>query len=178
MPSKLTKHELERERLIFRYIRALEQDDEEDLALVLEAALEDPELATTLDEVDRALLEEAGLPSAVEKETVATLAELHLGSLDAGTSAPLTIGHVAARLKDRNRIPIGSENTNKLLLTLDEVIPSELTVATVESLLRKTGIVFSSAYARAFRTEAVRLSMSRSEGPARIAARSRRRPKS
>lgn len=177
MPT-LEKLELEREQLIFRYIRALDQDDDDAIASVLEAALEDPELASILDEVDCALLEEAGFPSAVDKATVAALAERHLGGLDESTPAPLTVGHVAARLKDRNRVPVGAEAINEQLLTCAELVPSILTVAVVENMLHRLGAAAYPGYVRAFRNEAVRLAMSRSQGPARIAARSRRRPKS
>ncbi|MFQ5568237.1 MAG: hypothetical protein ACE5G0_01095 [Rhodothermales bacterium] len=178
MPTNLDKRELEREQLIFRYIRALDRDDDEVIETVLEAALDDHEFAARLDEVDRALLDEAGFPSAVDKATVTALAEHHLGGLDESTLTPLTVGHVAARLKDRNRVPVGAEAINEQLLTCAELVPSILTAASAEDLLHGLGVATHSAYTRAFRNESARLAMSRSQGPARIAARSRRRPKS
>lgn len=52
---------ISRERLIYRYVQAMDQGNAEEIDAVLEAALDDPELDRMIGEIDLALQGEEGL---------------------------------------------------------------------------------------------------------------------
>jgi len=53
------KETILRERLIYRYVQAMDRGDVDGIAAVLKAALGDPELARIITEIDLAFIEEA-----------------------------------------------------------------------------------------------------------------------
>lgn len=166
----------DRERLIRRYVAALDQGDARTIEAVLDAALYDSGLDHALAEVDAAYLEEAGLPSTDDSAVVAAMARLHLGGHAAEGPPPLEVRSVAARLLSKGRIPPGCRAVNNSLLTSEVPLIDLLDQAAVVNLLATLlGTSPPTAYAEAFRREATLLRMAHSDGPMRIAARTPRR---
>lgn len=166
----------DRERLIRRYVAALDEGDTRTIEMVLDAALHDGALDHALTEVDAAYLEEAGLPAADDSAVVTALARLHLGGHTAEGPPPLEVRTVAARLLSKGRVPPGCRAINNGLLTSDAPLLDLLDKAAVEKLL--TSLLDAPpppAYTEAFRRELSLLRMAHSEGPMKIAARTPRR---
>lgn len=171
--------DIECERQLLRYVEALDRGDADVVASVLEAALGDPKLDRAVSEVDRALLEEAGLPSAVDVQTVKEVAERTLGQATAdadSSTVPVTAGDVAAQLKSTGRIPSGEEDSNERVLRKDDPIPDALTLNAAFRFLEKVGEEVSEMYARAFREAALWMRTGRSAHQVKMAAREERRP--
>ncbi len=163
----------QREKMLLRYIRALDEGDMDGVALILEAALADPELDRLLTEVDRGLAEEEGLtPLAVDAQLVRDLARKHFQSafVEDAAEPPLTVGDVAARLQADNRVPSADQAANRRLLHSAVVVPDWLTGRRIRDLANELGVTASERFWRLFRDTAIALGMGRSQSQAWLAA--------
>jgi len=163
-----------RERLIHRYIQALDQGDMEGVASVLEAAVNDPELDRLISEINLAYQEEEQLISTAADATfVRDLLRKHFVSAfvdDTPNKAPLTVGDVAARLKSDSRVPTADSEANQRLLGNAIPLPASLSVNAVKKLAADLGVKASEYFWRVFRDTAITLGMGRSHSQAQWAA--------
>jgi Zn-dependent peptidase ImmA (M78 family) len=130
-----------RTQTLFRYIRALDQGDEDAITQVLEAALRDPELDRLLGEVNLAFCEEGGLsPVGAEVELVRHLLRRHFASAfeEPETDAPLMVADVAAKLHADWRGSAGvtraDRDTARQLLSVDLPVPATLSRSRLDEL--------------------------------------------
>lgn len=190
----------EREKAIFRYVQALERGDMEGVAAVLEAASLDPELERIITEINLAYIEEEQLtPIVTDAQIVRDLLRQHLHSAfenreeeknvenlvfeeenavdDAmlPTSAsvedkPLTVGDVAKRLQESNRVPLSERDTLHKLLSSSLPLPASLSIQAVRQLATELKIKASERFLDIFRDTAIMLGIGRSQNKAQLAA--------
>jgi hypothetical protein len=163
-----------REKLIYRYVQAVDQGDLEEIAAVLEAALDDPELDRIITEIDLAYQEEEKLmPIAQEAQLVRELLHEHLPSAfvtEEVDDKPLTVGEVAARLKANRKVPVADEKTNRLLLRSSVPIPTWLNARVIQKLAEELGVTASKRFWQMFKDTAITLNMGRSHSQAQLLA--------
>jgi DNA-binding phage protein len=162
-----------REKLIYRYVTALDQGDIGEVAAVLEAALDDSELNQAIVEINMAYHEEEGLSQfAADANLVRELLRKHfLSAFEEDTDeGPLTVGEVAARLQADRRISKIDQETNHLLLRSTIPVPTWLSISNVKKLAAELGVSASERFWDTFRDVAISLSMGRSHKQARLAA--------
>lgn len=163
-----------REKLIYRYVQAMDRGDVDEIAAVLEAALDDPELDRIITEIDLAYQEEEQLtPIAQDAELVRKLLREHLPSAfetEESDDKPLTVGEVAARLKADRKVPIADEETNRLLLTSSKTIPTWLSGKAIKKLAEELGVTASKRFWQMFKDTAITLNMGRSHSQTQLLA--------
>lgn len=168
-----------RDRHLYRYVQALDRADANGLAAVLDAALDDPDLSAAIEEIHQAMMEEAETVAETPGQTVARLAEQHLGAAarrQEQQKAPLTVGDAAAHLKAQRRVPTGAEDVNNRLIQNTRSLPPGLTVPMLRRLLAEGGMELGKAHLRALRDAALELARPRSAAAYRLAAREEDRP--
>lgn len=169
-----------RDRHLYRYVQALDRADPDALANVLEAALDDPDLSTAIEEIHQAVLEEAEASIETAGQTVARLAEHHLGAAARQQNrqeASLTLGDVAAHLKAQRRVSAAATVANDRLIQNTHPLPLGLTVPMLRRLLAEQDIELDKVHLRALRDAALELSRISSATSYRLAARKENRPK-
>jgi hypothetical protein len=163
-----------REKMIHHYIQALDQGDIDGVAVVLEAALDDPELDRVIAEINLALQEEEQLtPTAVDAQLVRDLLRKHLPSafhVDERDERLLTVGDVAARLQADRRVPTADQEANRRLLGSSAPLPTWLSAQAVSRLIAELGVAASDRFLRAFRDTAIMLGMGHRHSQAQLAA--------
>lgn len=163
-----------REKLIYRYVQAMDHGDAEEITAVLEAALDDPELDRIITEIDLAYQEEEQLtPIAQDAELVRKLIREHLPSafeVEETEDKPLTVGDVAARLQVDRRVPSGDQEANHLLLGSSVPLPIWLNARAIKKLATDLGVTASERFWQAFRDTAIMLGMSRPHNQAQLLA--------
>jgi hypothetical protein len=163
-----------REKMIHRYIQALDQGDIDSVAAVLEAALDDSELDRVIAEINLALQEEEQLtPTAADAQLVRDLLRKHLPSafhMDEPDERPLTVGDVAARLQADRRVPPADQEANRRLLGSSVPLPTWLSAQAVSRLITELGVATSDRFLRAFRDTAIMLGMGHSHSQAQLGA--------
>jgi hypothetical protein len=163
-----------REKLIYRYVQAMDHGEAEEIAAVLEAALDDPELDRIITEIDLAYQEEEQLtPIAQDAELVRKLIREHLPSafeIEETEDKPLTVGDVAARLQVDRRVPSGDQEVNHLLLGSSVPLPIWLNARAIKKLATELGVTASERFWQAFRDTAIMLGMSRPHNQAQLLA--------
>jgi hypothetical protein len=174
MPRNYVDKDFERERLVHHYTRALDQGDADGIAVVLEAALDDPELDRIIEEIHLSFQEELRLPStATDVEIVRELVHKHLPSAFEEQEVEdelLTVGEIAACLQAKGRIlPIDKE-ANVRLLSSTVALPEELNVQAIKQLASELGVNASDRYWRSFRDTAIALEMGRGQIQAQLMA--------
>ena len=174
MKNQANQHNILREKLIYRYVQAMDQGDVEEIAAVLEAALDDPELDRIITEIDLAYQEEEKLiPIAQEAQLVKALIREHLPSAfqaEEVEEGPLTVGEVAARLKADRKVPVADEKANRLLLGSSISVPTWLNAKVIKKLAEELGVTASKRFWRVFKDTAITLNMGRSHSQAQLLA--------
>ncbi|MFN3650411.1 MAG: hypothetical protein ACK47B_12610 [Armatimonadota bacterium] len=176
---------LRRERLAYRYVRALDRGDLEDVEAVLEAAMDDPLLSHALSEIDLAYQDELSLvPAPADVRLVRELLRKHFNSAGSDEAEeelaeePLTVSDVAVRLQHEKRVPAGDREANRRLLGSHLVVPGFLNLEAVRQLARETGVEASERFWRLFRETAIMLGIGRSHQQSQMAAAREQRHKS
>lgn len=165
--------QVQREKMLLRYVRALDEGDMDTVAAVLAAALDDPEMDRLLTEIDHSIAEEEGLtPLATDAQLVRDLAAQHFQSAFAEDTSdrPLTVGDVAARLQADRRVPAADQAVNRRLLDSTAPVPAWLSTRRVRDLAVELGVTASDGFWRLFRDAAIALGMGRSHSQAYMAA--------
>jgi hypothetical protein len=174
MKHQVNQDDILREKLIYRYVQAMDQGDVEEIAVVLEVALDDLELDRIITEIDLAYQEEEQLiPIAQEAQLVRELLRQHLPSAfmaEEADNKPLTVGEVAARLKADGKVPPPDEETNRLLLTNSKSIPTWLSGKAIKKLAEELGVTASKHFWQMFKDTAITLNMGRSHSQAQLLA--------
>jgi hypothetical protein len=172
-----------RERLLDRYVLAIDSGDLEDMAAALDAAYEassdDPEIGHLITEINRAYEEEEGLtPLAADAHLVREILRRCVPSAfdtHDHLKRSLTVGDVASRLQSQGRVRPGDDKTNHALLGSTVPLPKPLTAPAIKKLAGELGAGGSEFYWRTFRDEAITMGISRSHDQAKLAARARMR---
>lgn len=170
-----------RERLLDRYVLAIDDGDLEEVAATLNAAYEasrdDPEIDRLITEINRAYREEEGLtPLAADAHLVRELLRRCVPSAfdtHDHLKRPLTVGDIASRLQAQGRVRLGDDETNHALLGSIISLPKPLTAPAIKKLAGELGAGGSEFYWRTFRDEAITMGISRSHDQAKLAARER-----
>lgn len=167
------------EKIIYRYISALEQGDFETLTTILQQAEQDPELETMLWEVSEHYGNEyEQIAQTNSINIVEQLIEEHLPSaVQANTEEdlpPLTIGDVMARLQSTATTP---NNVRREASDLAERIshknvplPAKLNRQSLSQVFEQLELSVSKSFQTLFHKTAIFLSMGREQNMARLAA--------
>ncbi len=174
------------ERLLDRYVLALDDGDPEEVMAALdeayEAAPNDPEIERLIMEINRTYRADAGLtPLDADASLVRELLRQHVPSAfntNDHLKRPITVGEVASWLQAQGRVRADDQEVNRSLLTSSTALPPSLTVPAVKNLATELRVGGSQFYWRAFRDAAITIGISRSHDQAQLAARERqaRRP--
>lgn len=161
-------------RMIHRYVQALDQGDVEEIAAILEAALDDPELDRVIEEINLSYQEELHLtPITTDAEVVRELVSKHILSAfeeEKLDEKPLTVGEVAARLQADRSVPSADQEANRSLLSSSELLPPLLSIQEIRKLADRLRVKASDRYWRNFRDTAITLGMGRGQSQAQLAA--------
>jgi hypothetical protein len=174
MPQKNFSPDPElREKQVLRYVRALDDSNADDLALILEAAESDPELDRLIGEVHEAIHDEAALaPVAADARLVRRLLRQHIpnGFAEVADAGVITVGEIAARLVADRRVPDEDRAENHTLLESGVVLPAYLSRAALNELATGVAPSLSERYWRRFRETAVTVAMGRAHRQVQLAA--------
>lgn len=175
--SDLTEKLTPCERAAHRYIKALDAGDIDGVTAVLEEAQHDAELDHVITEINLAFHEELQLDTfTADAGLVKELAAKHFQSVAMAEPqhTPLTVGEVAARLKEMRRVPFSDVKVNDELLTNKSHMPTLLSMAEVKKLAEALGVKASNFYWKKFRDAAIALRMRHGQSQVRLAAREER----
>ena len=172
----LNNQEIEREKLIYKYVTSLDNGDTDSIAEVLEAACRDSELERIINEIDLAYQEEEGItPIANDAELVRRLARKHLHSafdplpnkpldfsiIKGKTREVVTVGDVVFIMKEAGRIPKPDRYKVNLLLGLQTVVPKNIGMKDIRRLFKSLSldVTFSDRFLDIFRTTAIKITI-------------------
>jgi hypothetical protein len=181
----MNKHDrLRRDRLVLRYLDALDAGNLEAVAALWDEAAADPALEQALLELSDGLFVEDGLGTdwARDAERVRALLKQHLpsGIPHEAPSRPLTAGDVAARLKADDALGASLSEVdraaNERLLADHTPLPEQLGQLQLKRWTAGLGVTASERYWRAFRQTAVLLVMSRCQREGELAAARKAQP--
>ena len=177
--------QLAREKLLYRYINAIERGDFETVASLLQQAENDAELENMIVGVNEVLSDE--YDSVAEKETaelVRHLLEKHLPSglgntEDDADIPPITLSNVAERVISNDSLQSHMRKEAKSIahqLNQTEALLTErFSQRTLSVLFEELGISVSNSLKKLFHETAVFLSMRREQNLAQLAATRRQR---
>lgn len=169
MTQFIDPRQWERERALFRYALALEQDDDEMVLNVLAQAETDAVLERMIFDWHATLLaDDEGDASrfAHDAVTVQQLADEHLATgteAELAPPAPLAIKDVIARLRDDPHLR--ARLTNEMTQLADQLaenttpLPEDLSLGAVQQLLAAQAVPLSRPFLKMFRDAAINLAM-------------------
>ena len=171
------KQEIEREKLIHKYVTSLDNGDMDGIIEVIDAACYDPELERIIHEIDLAYQEEEGVtPMTNDAELVRKLAREHLHSAfdplpnnpldfsiikDKKNKQEVTVGDVALMLKKADRIPKLDRDKIDVLLENQTPIPKNSGIKDIKKLFESLSldVTFSDRFLDIFRVATIKISM-------------------
>ena len=170
MNNSLT--EIDRQKAIQRYVRAIDKGDLEEIIYVLEQATTDSDLDLMLVEINQAVEQEEGL-TAFAKDTifVRQLVQQHFDSnitSEETDARPLTVGEVAARMQADRSVPTPDQIVHKSLLHFSTPLPEFLNIQAIRKLASELQISATEKFWRVFRDTAIMMGIGR--GQAQMAA--------
>jgi hypothetical protein len=151
------RDEMAAKRLLIRYLTALDHGDIDAVEAVVAAASEDSELDRLIAEANLALHDEAGLsPLAEDAHRVRTLLRQTIPSafIEEDESIPITVGTVAARLRQDPRLSPADRELSRRLVTDDRPVPPAIDRHTLGRLAAAIGDG-SDSFWRRFRDAAI-----------------------
>jgi hypothetical protein len=162
--------DMKHQKVIHRYIRALDEGNLDDVLQVLEKAADDPVLDQMIVEINYAIEQEEGLtPFAQDAELVRALVQKHFDGVRSNESQePLTVGEVAARMQADRSVPISDQPVHKNLLQLTTPLPEFLNIQAIRKLATTLQVNASEKFWRVFRDTAIMMGIGR--GQAQMAA--------
>jgi hypothetical protein len=176
---------IDREKALYRYIRALDRGDLDMIAAVLEQAERDPALEQMILETHEAFLAEEN--STAEQGAAETVRELLRRCLPSGFAkeaeemelAPLTVSDVIGRLQSDAAINAlvarEEERVIEQLRQSHAQLPEDLSKRGLRRFFEGLGLSLSEGLQKLFRETAVLLSIGREQHAARLAATRRQR---
>ncbi len=179
-PFKVTQRG--RERLLYQYIGAVERGDFGAVAGILAQAADDEvleQMVLEVNEVRSASYITMGLE--VEHLVRQLLADHIPSGLVEDEEVywvPLTVGDVAARIRDDAATGLARREALRLAERIKGVetpLPHDLSQRSVHTLLEGLGVAVSESFQKVFRETAILLSMRRQQGQASLAATRRQR---
>jgi hypothetical protein len=159
-----------RQKLIQRYISALDNGNFDDVMIVLEEASKDSVLDQMIVEINRAIEQEEELtPFAKDAYLVRDLVQTHFDPIEIlEDERQITIADVAARMQVDRKVPLADQEIHKQLLRLATPLPEILNIQAIRKLASNLQINASEKFWRVFRDTAIMLGIGR--GQARMAA--------
>ncbi|HMN15449.1 MAG TPA: hypothetical protein PKD55_24295 [Bellilinea sp.] len=165
--NEIDEREALRQKLIDRYVQALDEGEVDQAIEVLEAALDDPVLTRMIGQVEQGFEEELGIePLAQQAQAVRSLLQEQLGSLLAEEEedlSQLTIGEVAARLQADKKVPREDLETNQKLIARQEELPARLSIQAIRELAARLQVKASNKFWDLFRDKAITMQIGRSQ---------------
>jgi hypothetical protein len=182
--DKRQQRQFDREKIVLRYLVALDGGDLDTIAAILQEAEQDAELEKMLLEVNdlaAAELNQADDAQAVAAQDAVIVAELvqtYLVSTlseSAPEPPPLTVGNVIARIHadaaaQQVRVERESLAATRPYQSLETPLPADLSLRRVAQLLEQLDVKVSRRFQDLFRETALFLRMGRNQGMARLAA--------
>lgn len=166
-----------RERLIYRYVSALDEGDI-NAAAVFDAAQNDSELDRLIAEINLAYQDEEALtPLAADANLMRELIRRHLPAAfetQEHLFRPLTVGEVASYLQAQRRVQPSEQDVTRSLLKSRAPLPKWLSVQEVKRLAAELGVNGSERFWKVFRDAAITLCMGHNHQQAQLAAREER----
>lgn len=175
-----------RERLMFRYVNALERGDLETVGVILEQAEQDAELERMILEVnDFYVSEQQEMIDERDAAFVRKMILQHLPSADSelseGELPPLTVADVLARISSdaalKRQLEREPASALMQLQHVTQALPTNLTLTNVRVLFGQWGIRVSASFEKLFRETAIFLSLGHEQTRAQLAATRRQRQK-
>jgi hypothetical protein len=175
------------DRLVLRYLDALDRQDWDTFGEIWKRAETDAELERALREVHQAIIEDhnEGGDWDADAEAVADLAVLHFPErppdTDEDLQGPLTAGDVAGRLaadlvSGTVRMTDADREANARLQGNATPLPERLKQSAIEQWSAALPVQAGGTYWRTFRETALQLAMARAQCQTRLAARSQSPP--
>lgn len=171
------KRQLEREKMLCRYVCALDSGDFATVAAVLRQAERDQAFEQMILEVNEVYISEGDEPAGEsDAETVRQLLRKHMPS---GSSVeneeinlpPLTVGDIVARLQsDATLKGQEAEAVIRQLRQSEVALPADLSKRGVGRFFLRLGFSLSEQFQKLFRETAIFLSMGREQRASRLAA--------
>lgn len=160
-----------RERAIYRYVRALDAGNMDEIIAVLQIVESDPELDRIISEINNSFAEE--LPQfslSQDANRVRDLLHSHLPSRypEAVEDSPLIVSEVISRLVSERIIPDADLEISHKLLHVHMSLPEWLSLAEIRKLGVQLRVQASDRFWKVFRDTAIQMSMGR--GQAQMAA--------
>lgn len=179
-------HAREREKILYRYSRALERGDFDAIAEILKQAEEDAALERMILEWNDAYAREQQI--ALDAQDIALVRDLIEKHLPSGNPdeletdlPPPTVSDVIARMQGDAALKKHLEREGQTAISQlqgsDTPLPRNLTQRGVQEVFRALGISVSQSFERFFRDTAIFLSMGHEQGRARLSATRRQRQK-
>ncbi len=180
------RNQLDRDKALYRYVRALDGGDLDMIAAVLRQAERDPALEQMILETHEAFL--AGEDATGEQGAAETVRELLRRCLPSGFAdeaeemelPPLTVSDVVGRLQsDAALNALAAREEGRVIEQLRHShaqLPEDLSKRGLRSFFEGLGLSLSERLQKLFRETAVLLSIGREQHAARLAATRRQRP--
>lgn len=174
------RRQIDRDKALYRYVRALDRGDLDAIAAVLQQAERDPMLEQIILETHEAFLAEED--STAEQDVAETVRELLRRCLPSGFASeaeemelpPLTVSDVAGRLQaDAALNALAAREEGRVIEQLRQSrapLPEDLSKRSLRKLFEGLGLSLSDKLQKLFRETAVLLSIGREQHAARLAA--------
>jgi DNA-binding phage protein len=164
--SRASERSIVREKAIHYYVTALDEGDLEGVAIILDEALDDPELEQAIAEINLAYQEEEGIqPIADDAELVRNLLQKHLTTAFTPSSTAeeaLRIEDVAEQLQHEAKISSNDHAAIAKLLNCEAPLPSTLGMPAIKALSNELSVEASDRFWQLFRQKAIFMRMGRS----------------
>ena len=162
--------DINRQKVIQRYVTALDEGNLDDISLVLQLAVDDYVLDQMIIEVNQAVEQEDELTEfASNAEIVRSLIQKHFDSeLTDDVDQSLTVGEVAARMQADRNVPTVDQGIHQNLLHLATPLPEILSIQAIRKLANLLQLTASEKFWRSFRDTAIMMGIGR--GQAQMAA--------
>ncbi len=165
--NELDERDVLRQKLIDRYVQALDEGEVDQAIEVLKAAQDDPVLTRMIGQVEQGFEEELGIePLAQQAQAVRSLLQEQLVSSfteEEEDLSQLTIGEVAARLQADKKVPREDLETNQKLIARQEELPARLSIQAIRELAARLQVKASSKFWDLFRDMAIIMQIGRSQ---------------
>ncbi len=172
-----------REKIITRYVKALDTGDLDEIAVVLQITETDSDLDHIISEINLAYAEELEIsPISLDAEQVRELLQQHFPSAfrESQDIPVLTVREVAAHLVANRMVTPADKETSLKLMRVHIPLPAWLSLPEIRKLGQQFGFSVSERFLKVFRNAAIQMSMGRGQAQMTAARRktSRRHPRS
>jgi hypothetical protein len=176
----ISQEQLEREKQLYLYFRALDRGDFEEVVAIMQRAQSDRVLEAMIMEAHAYDVEEEQVVLSEQKRE--QIQQLVLQSLPSGVwdskeemaIPPLTVGDVVTQLERDTTLPVATRQEVKMVSermhASQQPLPGNLSVKSVYQMFEQLGVSVSTRVQKLFRDQAIFLARGREHGIAQLAA--------